>query len=97
MLNASMPPQTNLLGNGVTLRPGETRTFLVRFGTQSGFYAGGGVIAWEIRALCKTTPAEPHLRLLLWLRQQPWSKYLPRDSLEKEVNTYTFSSAWTTP
>lgn len=94
-LNVNHLLQTNLFGSTETLESGETRTFIVRFWSMGGSYlGGGGQIQYELRGVCKTSPAEPNLRLMRWLKEQAWSKYLPH-GLFKDVNSYIFSSAWT--
>jgi len=87
--------QTNLFGATGTIEPGGSRTFIVRFWSMGGAHVGGGgLIQNELRGVCETSPAELSLRLMSWLKGQAWSKYLPR-GLFKEVNSYIFSSAWT--
>ena len=93
-LNVNCLFQTNLFGATGTVEPGESRTFIVRFWSMGGLHAGaGGPIQYELRGVCETSPAEPYLRLIKWLKGQPWSKHLPRGLL-KEVNSYVFSSGW---
>jgi hypothetical protein len=62
--------QTSLFGAMGTVEPGESRTFIVRFWSMGGSHVGGGgLIQYELRGVCETTPAEPNLRLIKWLKR----------------------------
>jgi hypothetical protein len=91
-----IPLQTNLVGTKGKLRPGETKAYVIRCLTPSRAYVGGGtLVGMEVRASCKTGPAEPVGRLVRWLQHQTWSKNLPKAVRDIEVDAYNFSSGWT--
>jgi hypothetical protein len=96
--NGIVPSQTNLFGVKGNLRPGETKTFVIRCLIPSRVYIRGGTVAGcEVRATCQTGPAEAGSRFVRWLQHQSWSKDLPKAVRDIEVDAYSFSSGWTLP
>jgi hypothetical protein len=68
----------------VTLRPGESRTFRVRFLPVAPTWRGVVCLNWDT----------PLRRLHNWLLRQTWSKHLPRRWLSQKTTEYKVPSQW---